>query len=164
MNIISRIGALLILTITLFWAVSIADAQQPSNPPPGPIPTQILAGKKVFVSNGDSDVVLKIPNLSYDLFYALLKSSGMYELVATPAEADLIFEIRIAYPADPHLHLVISDPKTRVVLWALSEQVQPWAREATGRKNFQKGMETLVDDIRRLTASPALPGAAGSKQ
>jgi hypothetical protein len=158
-----RIGALCVISFARLLAVPIVSAQQAAYPPPAPVPVQVLTAKKVFVSNGDSDVILKIPNLSYNEFYALLKSSGMFELVQTPAEADLIFEIRIAYPADPHLHLVILDPKTHIVLWALSQQVQPWARESTGRKNFEKGMTVLVDDLKQLTSERQPAAGAGNK-
>jgi hypothetical protein len=163
MKMILRIGALCIISFASLLAVPTAGAQQAPYLPPAPVPVQVLTGKKVFVSNGDSDVILKIPNLSYNEFYALLKSSGMFELVPTPAEADLIFEIRIAYPTDPHLHLVILDPKTHVVLWALSQQVQPWARESTGRKNFDKGMNVLVDDLKQLTSARQPAADAGNK-
>jgi hypothetical protein len=163
MKMILGIGTLCVISFVSLLAVPVAGAQQAPYPAPAPVPAQVLTGKKVFVSNGDSDVILKIPNLSYNEFYALLKSSGMFELVQTPAEAELIFEIRIAYPADPHLHLVILDPKTHIVLWALSQQVQPWARESTGRKNFDKGMTVLVDDLKQLTSARQPAADAGNK-
>ena len=75
------------------------------------------------------------PDRSYNQFYAAIKSSGRYELVGSPAEADLIFEIEFRMPTaephaeadrretlvpvafDPQVRLAIRDPKTNVVLW-----------------------------------------------
>jgi hypothetical protein len=57
-------------------------------------------------------------------FYAAMKEWGKYTLVFSPAEADLVFEIRFNAPSNgdehvpnnvPQLHLTIYDPKT--ALW-----------------------------------------------
>jgi hypothetical protein len=67
---------------------------------------------------------------TYNEFYAAMKDWGRYELAATPAEADLIYEVAFCSygrsdevyqgsgmaPQEPQVRLVISDPKTRVVL------------------------------------------------
>ena len=75
--------------------VSIAAAESTPEPPAAPIPTQILTGKQVFISNSDSpvDSILEAPNLTYNNFYAQIKTWGKYELVSAPADADLVFEI-----------------------------------------------------------------------
>jgi hypothetical protein len=81
---------------------------------------------------------------TYNEFYAAMKDWGRYELAATPAEADLIFEVRFAVtvgprkvyqgsgmaPQEPQVRLVISDPKTRVVLWAFTEPIKQAALPA----------------------------------
>ena len=80
-------------------------AQQQGNAPAAPVPEQISAAKKVFISNGGGDAVSADffksqgnPNKLYDEFYAAMKSWGRYELVAAPANADLVFEINFAVP------------------------------------------------------------------
>ena len=35
--------------------------------------------------------------MTYNEFYAAMKSWGRYELVSSPADADMVFEIRFAY-------------------------------------------------------------------
>jgi hypothetical protein len=131
--------------------------------PSAPVPAQILTAKKIFIANGDSDPVLGVPNLAYNEFYASIKNSNRYELVQAPADADLVFEIlsEIRFPAAVEylLHLTIVDPKTSVVLWRITEHVQTWAREATGRKNFSTAMSALVDNLKTLSTPP--PAAAG---
>lgn len=66
---------------------------------------QIASGKKVFVSNAGLDVVSLTlfrkagdPDQPYNDFYAAMKNGGHYELVTTPADADLVFEIRFTAP------------------------------------------------------------------
>jgi hypothetical protein len=149
----------IMFAITLV-AVPIAAAQQAGDPPAGPIPIQILTGKKLFISNGDGDEFFNVPNLTYNEFYAAMKSWGRYELVAAPADADLVFEVRFV-GGGYQLRCVILDPKTHVVLWHIVVAVQPWAREATGRKNFDQGMVTLVEELKMLSAHD-LPASAAA--
>ena len=146
-------------------AIPIAEAQKTPDVPPAPVPVQILTAKKVFIANGDSDPVLGVTNLAYDEFYASLKSLGIYQLVQTPADADLILEVRFQIVLPDQglylLRLAIADPKTSIVLWRITEHVEPWAREATGRKNFDEAMANLVSDLNKLIVSPrATTGAA----
>ncbi len=120
-------------------------------------PTQVLTGKRVFISNSEStaDLIFGVPTLTYNVLYEHMKSWGQYELVAAPADADLIFTISFVISLNQQLRLVVLDPKTHVVLWTFAEQVQPWARQATGRKNFDQTMSKLVDDIRKQTTPSA---------
>ena len=75
-----------------------------------------------------------------------MKSWGRYELVASPADADLVFELRFTAPIadfgktaiyEPQLGLSIFDTKTHFVLWTLTEPVQGAFRKATWEKNVQ---------------------------
>ena len=77
-------------------------AQQFKQVPPAPVPPLILAAKKVFIANGGGDESLfDMPQYSggpdrlYNEFYASMKSWGRYELVSSPGEADLVFEVRL---------------------------------------------------------------------
>ena len=110
-----------------------------------------------------------------------MKSWGRYQLVLTPADADLVFEIRFAAPigmvsvmngigsstVDPQLRLVILDPKTRIALWGFTEHVQPIGmREARERnqkqviitinRNFDQAMINLVADIKTVAGQPVV--------
>jgi hypothetical protein len=162
---IGKLGIVCIISVIALVAVPISEAQQVLNPTPAPIPLQILTGKKVFISNGDGDEIFNVPNLTYNSFYASVKSWGRFEIVSAPADADLVFEVRFAIGPVPTLRLVILDPKTHVILWHIIEGVEGWARESTGRKNFDKGMVTLVAELKMLTAHdlPATDAAAPNK-
>jgi hypothetical protein len=150
-RIVQLAGCCIAFAIAL-GAAPVLEAQQPVDPPPPPIPAQILSGKKVFISNasGEGAAAQGIPELTYDEFYAGMKSLGRYELVGAPADADLVFEIRYVFDGTEMLRATILDPKTHVVLWAFTEIIEPAIRKATGRKNFDTAMARLMNDVRNL--------------
>lgn len=149
-------------------------AQQPVPPlAVAPVPPQLLNAKTVFISNAGADSGLfphpftGDPDRAYNEFYANVESWGRYQLVATPAEADLVFEIQLTAPngpsnADkqkgasdplPMLRLVIYDRRTHYVLWALTESIAPAALQKTHDHNFDEAVSNLVLDAGRLTKS-----------
>ena len=153
--------ALLILGVSPAFAAA-------QDPPPAPIPSQITAGKKAFISNatGESNLPPGVGDRTYNQFYASMKSWGRYALVSAPADADLVFEIRyeIFFGAVevvsgnggsgifPQVRLSILDPGTRVILWAFTEPVVQVAKKSTGMQNFQRAMDKLMGDIKTLAA------------
>jgi hypothetical protein len=94
-----------------------------------------------------------------------MKSWGRYEIVASPAEADLIFEIQYANPIaydeklaryDLHFRLTILDPKTHVILWSLTENFQKYTGLQRNRdKHFDETLDKLMDDVKKLVGEPA---------
>jgi len=161
-------------------------AQQVATTPRAPVPSQIISSRKVFISNaGGEDIdpkVFFLPDLdnnrAYDKFYAAVKSGGRYEPVLAPADADLVLEIRFSYEllpgaynaagdsGGPHLRLVIWDPKTNVLLWALSRQVAassgPHGKEKR-ETNFDQAIAALVGDLTTLASQPAASAGAAHK-
>jgi len=130
-----------------------------------PIPAQILTGKRVFISNtGVSSSWLTHyvaahtggANGLYNEFYAAMKNWGRYELMAAPADADLVFEIDLSVESsgggDPDLGLKILDAKTHFVLWKFVERVPAGSgRPVTRRKAWEKALTKLVDDVKDVT-------------
>jgi hypothetical protein len=161
MSRIATIGAFCIAVMIALQAVPGAAAKKVPDPPAAPIPTQVLTGKRVFISNSEStaDIIFGVPNLTYDVLYEHMKNWGKYELVSAPADADLVFNINFVILLNQQLRLVVLDPQTHTVLWTFAEPVQPWTRQATGRKNFDQTMTRLADDLRDLTA-PSTPAAS----
>jgi hypothetical protein len=134
------------------------SAIQPPDVPAAPIPAQILSAHNVFISNGESSTgKFWPPNLAYDSFYAGMKNWGKFELVSAPADADIVFEVR--YIGEVHmvhneeLQILVLDPKTHVTLWQFMEQITPWSRADTGRKNFESAMNNMVNDVQKLVAA-----------
>ena len=155
------------------------QAQSPNTP--APIPAQIVAAKKVFISNAGQDGLGGFsgdPDRAYNQFYSAMKSWGQYELVSSPADADLVFEVSFEVQAigasvikgdtvgtgyAPRFRLLILDPKTHFTLWTLTEHIN-WARLAANRdKDFDQGLTTLVADLKRLANQSSSAGAAAAK-
>lgn len=146
---------------------------------PAPIPTQISTAKRVFIANagGDDNVVVEElfsggPDRAYNQFHAAMKSAGRYELVGSPAEADLLFEIRFTViPArrptglfsnngpgdviDGVFRLEIRDPKMNALLWAYNEHMEWAILESNRNKNFDQALARIVTDVAGLTARAA---------
>jgi hypothetical protein len=163
--------SLLILLLQVFLA-----GEQAKPVPAGPIPTQILAAKKVFVANAGGEQpwydVAQFsggPDRAYNQLYAALKSWGRYELVGAPADADLLLEIQFICPPsvaagnqggdsiagrpyDPQLRLVIRDPKTNALLWAFTERAQWAVLQGNRDKNFDQTLARIVRDLQDLSA------------
>jgi hypothetical protein len=175
---ISRITLSVILTAGP--ALSAQQVNQ-SPVPPAPVPSQVLTGKKVFISNvpgalfSSPRTAEDDPYRPYNQFYASIKNWGYYELVPAPAEADLILEIslvdrptlgnalvqssiRLAY-----LDLTVRDPRTQVVLWWFAERLQGANRPATGEKNYNQAMTNLVNDVKKAAGQYAA-GPADAKK
>jgi hypothetical protein len=134
---------------------------QTTEAPAAPLPSQIFTAKTVFISNAGSDFDSNLwsgdPDRTYNEFYAAMKSWGRYELVAAPADADLALVIRLEGTPLPNARfwLVLLDPKTHIVLWTVSENVQVGALKKTRDKSFDDAMNRLVGDLKALTAQPA---------
>ncbi|MFY9673184.1 MAG: hypothetical protein WB817_10470 [Terriglobales bacterium] len=158
---IGRLGLCFAFTV-LVTSTPVLIAQNAKTAPPGPVPPQIATAKKIFIANAPGDIVPAAIGGNYrpyDQFYAGVKSWGKYELVSSPADADLIFEISMRLsPDEPLLNLVITDPKTRVPLWWFAEQIiqKP---HVLGREKvtdaFDDAMAALVDDVEKLKTGPA---------
>jgi len=162
---------LVVLILPVVWA---AQAKQV---PAAPIPAQILAAKRVFIANAGGDersfedpIFNGGPDRCYNQFYAAVKGAGRYELVGSPAEADLTFEIQFLLPTaepyanrgeslatvafDPQFRLVIRDPKTNALLWGFAEHVQ-WAILQSNRdKNFDQALSRIISDLQAIAGSP----------
>ena len=138
-----------------------------------PMPTQLQTAKKIIISNGGVDGIASRmldgdDDRLYNLVFNGVKSSGRYELALNPADADLVFYIHMAVPTTasgmpqlgtspdffPQLRLAIVDPKTHVVLWTVTANVE----KAYRQKTFVKNLETAVDSLTiKLMALPTPP-------
>ncbi len=105
------------------------------------------------------------PDRPYNQFYAAIKSWGRYELVSSPADADLVLEISwtltdtgLRLPVLGQVRLVIIDPKTRITLWNITEYVQGALLLGNRDRNFDQAMTTVVNRLKIL----AVPTAAAA--
>jgi hypothetical protein len=160
--------AVLSLGIAMLLPTSLALLAEKPNEgpaaPAAPLPTQILTAKKVFIANGGGGFDKKMwdgePNRAYNEFYAAIKSWGRYQIVGTPAEADLVLQISIASSpragfviSCPQIRLALLDPKTNTVLWALDEFLPTPTKER--EKGFDDAIDNIVSGLKALIAQPA---------
>jgi hypothetical protein len=147
---------------------SVLVAAQTKDMLTAPLPAQIFAAKRVFVSNGGQDSHFKLLGLrrSYNQFYAGMKEWGHYELVSSPADADVVLEISLQSQLDkfgndlqivPVLRLAILDPKSHTILWVFTEELEAGRFHIVGGhqdENFDKAMKRIIADMEGL-AEPA---------
>ena len=129
----------------------------------------MVAAKKVFISNGGVDSAPPVvseravgPNDPYNRFFLAMKAWERYEIVGTPADADLVLELRFTAPLSscqtyqPLLALAILDTKTHFRLWTLTKPVGDARRRAAWGKILKEGIDNLVEDFRQLATEPDL--------
>lgn len=144
--------------------------------PAAPLPSQVSTAKKIFISNGggllDSNLVSGDARRQYNQFYADIQAWGRYELVGSPAEADLVLQISVTYiPREigaevrpfPSFRLALLDPKTNVSLWVIDEFLveKPGLsliREKNRDKAFDEAISKLVNDLKMLSAPATASG------
>jgi hypothetical protein len=153
---------LLILTFTSINAFSQSGSALPI--PAAPIPVQIINGKNVFIANLLAENGLIAPvteHRGYDAFYAAIKNGRQYHLVATPGDADLVFQLSTA----DGLQLTIIDPHTNIALWSIRGGVpSPHSHSISDvEKAIQSSTAALAFDLQKLIASAAASSATLSK-
>jgi hypothetical protein len=188
-----RVAVALVLNMAFVVGSVPLAAQKTAASGTAPLPAQILTAKKVFVSYAGGESNSRLAGYSggtdrtYNQFYASLKTWGHYDLVPTPAEAELVFEISFTNPlvgasvwggattngtsggvsstsyTDPQLRVTILDLKTRIVLWALVEHVEFARLQGNRDKNFDQAMVALINDIAKLAGRPPALAATARK-
>jgi hypothetical protein len=171
-----RTGKLKTSGITLLFVMASFLAAGPQlraqkSPPAAaaPVPPQIFTGSKVFIANAGSDgqSLKRIaknggPNMPYNTLYTGLSDWPQHTLVNAPADADLIFEIRLSTPVTdcqagktcpvPQLELAIYDAKTHVRLWTITEGIETAFIDSTFVKNTEPALVKLLEDVKGLVA------------
>jgi hypothetical protein len=159
--------AILAITLLATSVSSIAQSQPPADiPAAAPVPAPLMNAKRVFIANaaGDNDpAIAKYTNGAdglYNQFYADIKALGRYELVSSPADADVVMGVVVDYAffnhefTYPKFKLEVRDPKTNVLLWTFSEPVEGALLTKTGRKNVAQALSKLTDDLKKLVGNP----------
>jgi hypothetical protein len=173
MKVVGRLGFVVFLTFV--GLISFVSAQQAKGPATAPVPLQIGAAQKVFISNGggesfetviDQTVFNGGSDRPYNEFYAAMKAWSRYELVSSPADADLIFEVSwvltdtgLRLPVLGQIRVLIIDLKTHVTLWNLIEYVRGAVLLGNRDKNFDQAMNTIMGRLKVLTGSAVAQGS-----
>ena len=157
----------------------------PPPPPPPAVISAVTSAKKVFLSNAGADPIYAHDitggaNGSYNALDASLKQWGYFQLVDSPAQADLIFAIHstetvdekdvwnldphstqpydvIVGPKHPIFHLTILDASTQSVIWKIDSPAGFAFTRKKGAVAFAKSIDTLTNQVKALVAEPAPP-------
>lgn len=139
-----------------------AQIQQPTAANAAPLPTALTAAKKIFIGNaGDQQNAdcLRV----YNDFYQGVNALGRFQLVLDPAQADLVVELHYeidlgasivsnsSHGEARQFRIAILDPKTRVILWTLTEHTNYALFQKNRDKNLDGAVAALVDDFHALT-------------
>lgn len=168
-----RIAVLCLTLAMLQLPLSMAQSK-PTVASAAPIPPQILAAKKVFIANAGGDEMTPDdpifsggPARAYNQFYAAVKSWDRFNIVGSPADADLLLEIRqevqtvrfggkAGGSATPLFRLEIRDSKTNAILWGFHIHSEFGVGQGNSDRNFDQAVDRLVNELRILvTPSPS---------
>jgi hypothetical protein len=164
---------LCLAALTLGHATA-AAAQAPQQPPPGVI-ARISSAHKIFLSNAGADdsFLHDIPSgatIGYNQLYASLQQWGYFQLVDTPAQADLIFQLRgteaapelestfsgsiVPHQHAPILELTILDPQDLTLLDTITFPAGRADTIPKGNIAFAQSIEGLTYKIGLLMPTP----------
>jgi hypothetical protein len=151
--------------------VATSQAQPPKGAAPAPVPPQVGAAKRVFIANAGganfetvfSEIAFSGgPDRAYDQFYAAMKNWGHYEIVPSPADADLILKVRwlvsdtgLKLPILGEVGVEVIDPKTTMTLWNFGEYVRGALLLGNRDKNFDRALNAVVERMKKLVEAPA---------
>jgi hypothetical protein len=172
---ISAILSIVLLTNQCIYAATVqtapAAAQAPQATPTSqaPVPTQIAAAHTIFLVNNGADVNFPITaDAAYNDVYAALQAWGHFQLVTSPAQADLVFQLRDIAPVtgvtgdragvyainSPAFQLAIKDPKSNVTLWTITSPVPIAGRSAARTHWLNIAVTNLVSRVKVLANQP----------
>lgn len=179
----SRVNRIFLCLPVLLCAAPLLVAQ--TAPPPAPVPTPVRTAQKLFIANGGMDAFslqafqelgLRETN-TYDSLYATVESWKTLQLVGSPADADLVAEVRFSAPLTNvgdhgtwgfqhilanttwqfQIDLAVRDAKTHFLLWNLTEPVRPANLNGTWRKNIAAADAALAGQFQALLTPPPPP-------
>ena len=161
--------AFFLCSIAAMCFATAAMAQMPAYTQASPVPPALTTAKTVFVSNAGAQNYGRLrfsgdPDRAYTEFYAALKATGDYTLVADPAQADLVLELRLVsfgtfdsdgqygtFNSDPEFRLVVYDTKSHYILWTITRPVGLTARTKAADKNFDSVLSDVLNQFLQIT-------------
>src|ERR1700722_19358558 len=151
----------------LLASTPLTGAQQASITAPSPIPPQITSAHTIFIANGGGTNYFNAftggADRGYSQLFTTVQQWNRYQIVDSPSQADLIFEIHAVAPLvrvagddgsvgyNPQLILRILDPKTNALLWTTTSNVKAAGSQSSRDKGFDESVVVLVDRVRQLT-------------
>lgn len=156
------------MSVAILVLAPVLRAEQFKAPANAPVPPQIAAAHSIFIANAGGESLDQItdqtvfnggPDRPYNEFYAAMQTWGHYQIVSSPAAADLIFQISwnlsdtgLKLPVLGQLRLLVIDPKTNATLWSFTEYVRGAILLGNRDKNFDYAMTSVVNRMKALEA------------
>ena len=156
-------------------APALAQAAQPTAPAVidyGPIPPELAHPGKIFLANGGADVGLfPTPfrgdtSRGYSQFYKKLDSTGQYQFVNSPSQADLVLVVKSCAPKElaagnsdvnfgvlPFLKLTIYDRQTSLPLWTFTEPIRFAFKQKNHDRKFDQAIQRLLSQFEAVTGA-----------
>lgn len=152
------------------FPVRLGGVNHPPAPqvPAGPVPSSIASAHNVLLTNVGVSARLGLDsNQLYNDIHQRMEQWGYYQLVSSPQQADLIFQLdeidprngtnvtagTDAYNRTPSFRVVILDAKTGIALWTVTAPIY-----ITGRKTYAQWMdiseEGLITRLKTLAQQP----------
>ena len=125
-----------------------------------PKPPQLAAARSVFISN-DTGAYGTQSDVAYNQFYAAIQKLDRFTIVVDPLQADLILEVGTGeihnhpIPLAFYETLRVLDPKSKVVLWSVSESSPGQGSQALIDKNALAALDRLAADLQRVCTPSA---------
>lgn len=165
-----RMSSRIFASLALFALTLQLPAQQGATPPPpqSTVPSQIATARTVFLSNAGASHNFPVDaTAAYNAVYAALQGWGRYQLVDSPAQADLIFSLRDVAPTStvgsgddtysyttPAFQITITDPRSNVTLWTLTSPVMVAGNRSARERWEQISVTNLISRLKVLTGQP----------
>jgi hypothetical protein len=142
---------------------------QTAPPPQAPVPAQIAAAHTIFLVNNGADANFPTSaDTAYNDVYGALQAWGHFQLVTSPDQADLVFQLRDIAPItgvygdragtyainSPAFQLAIKDPKTNVTLWTITSPAAAAGFRASRERWFNIAITNLVSRVKVLANQP----------
>jgi hypothetical protein len=171
----SCIAPFLCLILSLNLTTYSQTPSSSSNPPApvlnAPVPAQIASSHRIFLSNLGADANFPVDSTQvYNDIYKALQNWNHYQLVPSPDQADLIFQLREVstmntYGSDdniysvnsPTFQLTIVDPKTNVTLWTINSPVALAGSNKTLARWLSISETNLVSRIKVVAGETLAP-------
>lgn len=152
---------ILVLCVFLLMDAPASFASKKKTVPPAPIPQAIVEAKKIFLANAGGN------QLAFDEFYSQVKTWARYEIVGSPADADIVMELKYFvvdegtrvssytnsytgqtqvlshHRTDPELQLNVYGAKSKDLLWSVTDH----RRLARFEKNIEKESVNSADRL-----------------
>ena len=140
--------------------------------PMAPVPSQIQQAHTIFLTNSASDPNFPIDETkAFNDIYAALQAWGHYQLVNSPEQADLVFQLRDIAPitdvtgnrggvysiTSPAFQLTILDPKSNIALWTITSPINLTGKNQVFARWVSIAETNLVSRVKVVAGQPLSP-------